>query len=89
MSTTMPNAQNITRKWYVIDAADKPLGRTAAAAHQQGVALRQGDDIEIRDHLATVHRHRRHCQPPPIRRKGQPQRGAVGDGEAPAQQLLH
>ena len=26
MSTTMPNAQNITRKWYVIDAADKPLG---------------------------------------------------------------
>ena len=32
MSTTMPNAQNITRKWYVIDAADKPLGRTAALA---------------------------------------------------------
>ena len=32
MSTTMPNAQNITRKWYVIDAADKPLGRTAAKA---------------------------------------------------------
>ena len=32
MSTTMPNAQNITRKWYVIDAADKPLGRTAAMA---------------------------------------------------------
>lgn len=30
MSTTMPNAQNITRKWYIIDAADKPLGRTAA-----------------------------------------------------------
>ena len=24
MSTTMPKAQNITRKWYVIDAADKP-----------------------------------------------------------------
>ena len=32
MSTTMPKAQNITRKWYVIDAADKPLGRTAAKA---------------------------------------------------------
>ncbi len=29
MSTTMPNAQNITRKWYIIDAANKPLGRTA------------------------------------------------------------
>lgn len=67
----------------------QPLGRAASAAHQHGVALRQGDDIEIRDHLAAVHRHRRHCQPPPIRRKGQPQRGAVGDGKAPAQQLLH
>ena len=32
MSTTMPKAQNITRKWYVIDAADKPLARTAAKA---------------------------------------------------------
>lgn len=29
MSTTMPNAQNITRKWYIVDAANKPLGRTA------------------------------------------------------------
>ena len=32
MSTTMPNPQTITRKWYVIDAANKPLGRTAAKA---------------------------------------------------------
>lgn len=32
MSTTMPNANNITRKWYVIDAAGKPLGRTAVVA---------------------------------------------------------
>ena len=32
MSTTMPKAQNITRKWYVIDAADKPLGRPPAKA---------------------------------------------------------
>ena len=30
MSTFMANAQNIERKWYVVDAADKPLGRTAA-----------------------------------------------------------
>lgn len=29
MSTFMANAQNIERKWYVVDAADKPLGRTA------------------------------------------------------------
>ena len=32
MSTTMPNAATIERKWYVLDAAGKPLGRTAATA---------------------------------------------------------
>ena len=32
MSTFMANAQTITRKWYVIDAAGKPMGRTAAKA---------------------------------------------------------
>ena len=32
MSTYMPNAAAIDRKWYVIDAAGKPLGKTAAAA---------------------------------------------------------
>ncbi len=29
MSTYMANAANVDRKWYVVDAADKPLGRTA------------------------------------------------------------
>ena len=32
MSTFMPKADGIERKWYVIDAADKPLGRVAAEA---------------------------------------------------------
>ena len=32
MSTYMANPETVTRKWYVIDAANKPLGRTAAAA---------------------------------------------------------
>ena len=32
MSTFMANANTIERKWYVIDAANKPLGRTAAKA---------------------------------------------------------
>ena len=32
MSTTMPKTGEITRKWYVLDAAGKPLGRTAAKA---------------------------------------------------------
>ena len=30
--TTMPKAAEISRKWYVIDAAGKPLGRVAAQA---------------------------------------------------------
>ena len=32
MSTTMPNESNLNRKWYIIDAANKPQGRTAAMA---------------------------------------------------------
>ena len=32
MSTTMAKASEISRKWYVIDAAGKPLGRVAAKA---------------------------------------------------------
>ncbi|MCR4925919.1 MAG: 50S ribosomal protein L13 [Clostridiales bacterium] len=32
MSTYMPKAADITRSWYVLDAADKPLGRVAAEA---------------------------------------------------------
>ena len=32
MSTFMPNAAQIERKWYVLDAAGKPLGRVAAQA---------------------------------------------------------
>lgn len=30
MSTFMANAGNIERKWYIVDAADKPMGRVAA-----------------------------------------------------------
>lgn len=32
MSTFMAKAETIDRKWYVLDAAGKPLGRTAAVA---------------------------------------------------------
>ena len=32
MSTFMANKGNIQRKWYVLDAAGKPLGKTAATA---------------------------------------------------------
>lgn len=32
MSTTMVKPDEVTRKWYVLDAAGKPLGKTAALA---------------------------------------------------------
>ena len=32
MSTFMANKGNIERKWYVLDAAGKPMGKTAALA---------------------------------------------------------
>ena len=32
MSTTMLRKEDVQRKWYVLDAAGKPLGRTAATA---------------------------------------------------------
>ena len=32
MSTYMAKAETIERKWYVLDAAGKPLGKTAVAA---------------------------------------------------------
>lgn len=32
MSTFIPKTADVKRSWYIIDAADKPLGRTAALA---------------------------------------------------------
>ena len=32
MSTYMPKAETVERKWYILDAAGKPLGRVAAQA---------------------------------------------------------
>ena len=32
MSTTLAKKETVERKWYVIDAAEKPLGRTAVIA---------------------------------------------------------
>ena len=32
MSTFMAKKEDVVRKWYVIDAAGKPLGKTAVAA---------------------------------------------------------
>ena len=32
MSTTLAKKESMSRKWYILDAAGKPLGRTAAQA---------------------------------------------------------
>lgn len=32
MSTTMAKKETVCRKWYILDAADKPLGRLAVTA---------------------------------------------------------
>ena len=32
MSTFMQKKENVVRKWYILDAAGKPIGRTAVAA---------------------------------------------------------
>ena len=32
MSTTMVKKEEVTRKWYILDAAGKPLGKTAVIA---------------------------------------------------------
>ena len=40
MSTTLAKPGTVERKWYIIDAAGKPLGRTAATAAVQDTSLR-------------------------------------------------
>ena len=32
MSTTLVTKENVTRKWYILDAAGQPMGKTAAMA---------------------------------------------------------
>lgn len=47
MSTYMPKASDIVRKWYVLDAAGKPMGRVAA---QAAVLLRGKHKVEFAPH---------------------------------------
>lgn len=47
MSTYMPKAGDIVRKWYVLDAAGKPMGRVAA---QAAVLLRGKHKLEFAPH---------------------------------------
>ena len=40
MSTFMANKGNIVRKWYILDAAGKPLGKTAAISSSSSTPRR-------------------------------------------------
>lgn len=57
MSTFMPKQHEISRKWYVIDAAGKPLGRIAA---QVAVLLRGkhkptfAPHVDCGDHVIVI-----------------------------------
>ena len=42
MSTFMANKGNIERKWYVIDAAGKPMGKTAVGGSRSAARQAQG-----------------------------------------------
>ena len=50
MSTYMAKAENIDRKWYIVDAANKPLGRTAATV---AALLRGKHKGEFTPHVDT------------------------------------
>lgn len=48
MSTFMAKAETVERKWYVLDAAGRPLGRTAATA---AMLLRGKHKAEFTPHV--------------------------------------
>lgn len=50
MSTFMANAQNVERKWYIIDAQGKPLGRVAS---QVALVLRGKHKPTFTTHVDT------------------------------------
>ena len=48
MSTFMQKKESVVRKWYILDAANKPLGKTAVAA----AGLLRGEDApEFNPHV--------------------------------------
>ena len=50
MSTFMAKAENIDRKWYIVDAAGKPLGHTAATV---AALLRGKHKVEFTPNVDT------------------------------------
>ncbi len=57
MGTFMANASNIERKWYVIDAAGKPLGRVAdkvAAILRGKIKATYTPHVDCGDHVIVI-----------------------------------
>lgn len=57
MSTFMAKAQDIDRKWYVIDAAGKPVGRVAVLAADLLRGKRKADftpHVDCGDHVIVI-----------------------------------
>ena len=52
MSTFMQKKENVVRKWYVLDAAGKPMGKTAVAAAD---LLRGKNDPTFTPHVDCGH----------------------------------
>ncbi len=52
MSTFMQKKENVVRKWYILDAAGKPIGKTAVAA---AALLRGKTDPEFTPHVDCGH----------------------------------
>ena len=48
MSTTMVTKETVTRKWYVLDAAGKPMGKTAALAADRERRVSDGSFRSVR-----------------------------------------
>ncbi|MEG1181757.1 MAG: uL13 family ribosomal protein, partial [Oscillospiraceae bacterium] len=57
MSTTLQKPAEVERKWYIIDSAGKPLGRTAAAV---AILLRGKNktiftpNVDCGDHVVVI-----------------------------------
>ena len=48
MSTTMAKVETVERKWHIVDAADKPLGRVAAVVASM---LRGKNKVDFTNHV--------------------------------------
>ena len=61
MSTYMPKAAEVERSWYILDAADKPLGRVAATRALSPPPSRSHSERQAQADIRSPLRLRRSC----------------------------